>query len=275
MPTYSSLNHALRLFSLLAMLTVNTATVAESFPLRAKFPEVPPISTAALQAEYDNYTIIDARSSFEFNTIRIAKAINIPVASKSFEKMLTQKVDKATPISFYCNGTTCAKSYKAARKALKMGYSKATVYDDGIFTWTTTYPEQAALLGTTPANPDKIIPKSALKAHMVDFEQFKLHAAKGNSILIDIRDPYQRTLASDRSKKVDLPPIDGIRSRNIPLDRIEKLLKSDQMKDKTLLIYDMVGKQVRWLQYHLEGNGYSNYYFLNKGVYGVTGIVNK
>ena len=29
---------------------------------------------------------------------------------------------------------------------------------------------------------------------------------------------------------------------------------------------DAVGKQVQWVQYYLEMNGYKNYYFLDKGV---------
>ena len=54
----------------------------------------------------------------------------------------------------------------------------------------------------------------------------------------------------------------------MPMDRLVKLLKKGEFKDKQMLIFDAVGKQVRWLQYHLEDNGYSNYYFLNKGVLG-------
>lgn len=258
-----------------AALSLSAQSVAEEFPLREKFPEVPAISTERLNSEYDQFTIVDARSGFEYETIHIAKAINLPVASKSFDKQLSQQVTKDTPVAFYCNGITCAKSYKAARKAIQSGYSKAHVYDAGIFAWTTAHPERSALLGNTPADPGKIISKADLKKRMLNFEQFKSIAMNKGSVVIDIRDPYQRTLASDRSKKVDLPKIDGVRVRNIPLDRLGKVLKSGQMKDKTLLLYDAVGKQVRWLQYHLEGNGYRNYHFLQKGVFGVTGIVNR
>lgn len=261
---------------LLTTLTTSTQLLADEFPLRAKFSEVTPISGEALNEKYNDYTIVDARSAFEFDTIHIAKAINIPVASKSFDKLLAQKVAKDAPVAFYCNGITCTKSYKAARKAASLGYTQARVYDAGIFTWIKTYPQRASLIGTTPADPAHLISKADLQAKMVDFAGFqKIAKESGNTVLIDVRDPYQRTLASDRSKKIDLPAIDGLRPRNIPLDRMGKMLKSGQMKDKTLLIYDAVGKQVRWLQYHLEGNGYGDYYFLNKGVFGVTGIVNK
>ena len=48
--------------------------------------------------------------------------------------------------------------------------------------------------------------------------------------------------------------------------RLVSLVKKGEFKNKQLLIFDAVGKQVRWLQYHLEDGGYSDYYFLAKGV---------
>lgn len=37
---------------------------------------------------------------------------------------------------------------------------------------------------------------------------------------------------------------------------------------KTLLVYDKVGKQVRWFQYYLEQQGLKDYYFLAGGAEG-------
>ena len=48
--------------------------------------------------------------------------------------------------------------------------------------------------------------------------------------------------------------------KNLP-NFVEKKVK----RDKTLLIFDQVGKQVRWLEYYLVANGYKNYYFLAGG----------
>mgnify|MGYP003502318962 FL=1 len=39
-----------------------------------------------------------------------------------------------------------------------------------------------------------------------------------------------------------------------------------EFKGNQLLIMDAVGKQVEWIQYYLEAGGYTNYYFLDKGV---------
>ena len=44
--------------------------------------------------------------------------------------------------------------------------------------------------------------------------------------------------------------------RNIPLDVfIPNFVAKGEGKDKTILIYDQVGKQVRWLMYYLEDQG--------------------
>ena len=48
------------------------------------------------------------------------------------------------------------------------------------------------------------------------------------------------------------------------------LLQKGELKDKTLLITDAVGKQVQWLQYYLDEGGYQNYFFLHKGVLGAS-----
>lgn len=37
-------------------------------------------------------------------------------------------------------------------------------------------------------------------------------------------------------------------------------------RNKKLLIYDAVGKQVRWLQYLLEKNNVTGYYFMKGGI---------
>ena len=52
----------------------------------------------------------------------------------------------------------------------------------------------------------------------------------------------------------------------IPLDKlIKNIIDKERMKDKQLLIFDQVGKQVAWLMYYLEDKGYKDYYFLKGG----------
>ena len=52
----------------------------------------------------------------------------------------------------------------------------------------------------------------------------------------------------------------------IPLNKlIKNIINKERKKDKQLLIFDQVGKQVRWVMYHLEDKGYKDYYFLSGG----------
>ena len=78
---------------------------------------------------------------------------------------------------------------------------------------------------------------------------------------IDVRDKFQRA-------GVGFYP--GI-ERWASLDEQKKLdryIKKAIKQNRTLLIYDEVGKQVRWLQYALEKAGAKNYYFMSKGAKG-------
>ncbi len=205
------------------------------------------------------------RSKEEFDVIHINKALHLPVTKADFLTSL-EKVrakDGAADIAFYCNGHTCAKSYKAAQMALEQAFQNIYCFDAGIFEWASTYPDKGTLLGKSPVATDKLISAADLNARKIEFADFKAKSAASNAIVIDLRDPFQRskdaTLA--QNKNVDLAGI-----RNIPMDRLTGLLKKGEFKDKQLLIFDAVGKQVDWLQYHLEDGGYSNYYFLAKGV---------
>ena len=259
------LKTALITFTLL--LSTTCLFAASDFPLRAKYPDVQPVSMADLSEKYNAMEIIDVRSKMEFDVIHIAKAKHIQVTQSAFLEKLEKIRNKegATPIAFYCNGHTCAKSYKAAAQATDAGFKNIFCFDAGVFEWVDAYPERGTLLGQTPADKSKLISKSALMEKTIPFAQFKEKAKQSNTVIIDTRDPFQRAKASDlpQNKMVNLSGI-----RNIPMDRMLALLTKKEFADKQLMIFDAVGKQVRWLQYHLEANGYKNYYFMEKGVLG-------
>ena len=46
---------------------------------------------------------------------------------------------------------------------------------------------------------------------------------------------------------------------------LNKFIKKAKAENKTLFIYDAVGKQVRWLQYYLEQQNAGRYYFMKGG----------
>ena len=253
----------------LVLLITATSVSAEDFPLRVKYPGVTPISTADLVAGYGSTIIVDVRSTMEFEVAHISKAKHISVSKKSFLADLEKVREKGGTevIAFYCNGTTCAKSYKAADAAGKAGFKNVATYDAGIFAWITENPDKGTLLGKSPADPSKLISKTDLKSRMLAYEDFKAKAESGNTVVVDVRDPLQRAKASDlpQNKAIKLKGV-----REIPMDRLVKLIEKKKFQDNTLLILDAVGKQVRWLQYYLEDKGYTNYYFMENGVLGAS-----
>ncbi|MBW2021024.1 MAG: rhodanese-like domain-containing protein [Deltaproteobacteria bacterium] len=242
--------------------------MALKFPYRSQYPNVPPISTEELASKYDagKVVIIDVRSKIEYNVIHPMGAIHLPVSKMTFVRDLGELIAQhpGKTFAFYCNGVTCLKSYEATKKAIKAGYQNCYVYDAGIPDWAIHYPEKTLLLGKPISNPEKqLIPKSEFKKKCLSFEDFKAKATGPNTMVIDVRDHIQSS--------GKLPGLEDARS--IPLDVfIPNFVERKAHQDKTLLIFDQVGKQVRWLEYYLVENGYNNYFFL-KG--GATAVIKK
>lgn len=238
-------------------LAVSMAFAEEGYPLRAKYSTVKWISTETLNKEYNSAVIVDVRSDLEFNVIHINKALHIPVAHAAFAKELEKARGKESdkPLVFYCNGHTCAKAYEAAEQAMQLSFRNVFAYDSGIHDWVRAHPEKTTLMGTTPAPKSKLIPGDALAKKKIGFAAFKAKAESPNAVVVDIREPFQRR---------EIPKFP--RLRNIPSDRLLKLLEAGEFKKNELLIFDAVGKQVEWLQYYLERFGYKDYNFLKDGV---------
>lgn len=236
----------------------------EGFPGRAKFKDIPVYEMSELRDALDNVVVVDARSSYEFETLRIKGAKNIPVAGKKFEEDLAKlRASTQKPIVFYCNGRSCFKSYIASKKALDAGIKNTFAFDAGIFEWTKTYPDQAVLLDQTPVKTADLIPSKVFKSRLLGPDHFSEKATtEGHkTMVLDVRDKYQRAGAGFFPGK----------ERWVSLDQKERLIRyieKAKKQNKTLFVYDEVGKQVRWLQYELEKAGLKNYYFMKKGASG-------
>jgi len=239
------------------------ADAKEGFPGRTEFPDLPYLEKEQLFEIRDQVVIVDVRSKYEFETLRLKSAINIPVASKSFDdkvRELRNSTDKK--IVFYCNGRTCFKSYHAVKKAMAAGVKNTFSYDAGVFEFATAYPNEAVLLGESPIDVAKIIPKKVFKARLISPHDFNERAYDDKTVMVlDVRDKYQREGIGLFPGKERWASLDHE-------DKVVKYVKKAMAEGKTLLIYDAVGKQVRWLQYLVEKTGLKNYYFMNKGVGG-------
>ena len=233
----------------------------EGFPGRNEFPELAIYEKAILFEDFNQVVMVDTRSNYEFQTLRIQGAINIPVSSKDFgAKLLKLRKTTSKPIVFYCNGRSCYKSYRASREANRLNIDNTYVYDAGVFEWAKAYPNHAVLLGKSPVDPGDIIPKSKFNAHLLDPENFgeKAYQLGSRSLIIDVRDRFQRAgtglyPATERWASLD------------DQKQLQAFINRAKAENKTLFIYDEVGKQVRWFQYALEKANVKNYYFMKKG----------
>jgi rhodanese-related sulfurtransferase len=246
-----------------------TAAGAEQnneFPLRWRYPDVKTLSTQEFYAMRDSVLVVDARTRFEWETMRVNGSINVPVdevdngRNRAFEEDIS-KVQKANtnPIVFYCNGKACAKSYEAARRAQRAGIANIYAYDAGIFDWANAHPELTTLYEKTPIDKSDLISPAEFKARMLPAKDFRARADanKCDCIIVDIRDRGQRDFL-----------LFPMREEHVKVDdkaALNALIEQAKLQRKTLLIYDAVGKQVMWLQYYLVRRGARDYFFMQGG----------
>ncbi len=251
------MKNLLALFTLLLFLPLNASAQAQEFPGRETYPNVNYYEIDELNAKLDKVIVVDVRSSYEYETLHINGAINVPLVSKTFSDRIKELAAEKKDLVFYCNGHTCYKSYKAVLKARNAGVDQTFTFDAGIFDWANTYPEKSTLLGETPIDPAHLISKEKFAEHLLPPAKFA-EEINDNAVILDIREPAQRGL-------IELYPY---RQENIAMSQKSKLadfLAKIKERGKTLLVYDEAGKQVAWLQYTLEAKSIPKYYFMKGG----------
>jgi len=247
--------------ALLALLSTSATAAEADFPARKDFPSIPVYELSELHKKFNDVVIVDTRSHYEFNTLRIKDSINIPVADNNFEQAVAKvRAASSRPIVFYCNGRTCHKSYIAVKKSEAAGIKNTYAYDAGIFEWVNAYPSLGVLLGKSPVNLRNLIATSKFKARLLDPDAFSEKASElgANSMVLDVRDKFQRAGIGFFPGKERWASLDD-------KEKLDAFLKKAKASNKTLFIYDEVGKQVQWLQYALEDMGIKNYFFMNHG----------
>lgn len=242
------------------LITVSVNAKADEFPGRVKYPTVPYIEIADLQKIKGDVIIVDVRSNYEYKTLRIKGALNIALSSQQFidDMMKLRNDNKDKKIIVYCNGKTCLKSYKAVLKCNHANIKDVISYDAGIMDWAKTYPNDAVLLGESPIDPAKIISKKTFQTYLLTPEKFENKIGEG-ALVLDVRDSFQRDatgLFHGKENRVYINDATGL----------DKYIAKANNENKTLLIYDEVGKQVRWLQYYLERKNSKSYFFMKGGV---------
>ncbi len=245
----------------LALLLMPLLVMAETseFPGRKIYPNVNVITLEQLKARRHEVLVVDVRSAYEYQTLHITGAINIPLSGEHFAgRMANLRAENVKDIVVYCNGKTCMKSYKAAMKCAEANISNVYAYDAGIMDWAKAYPEAAKLLGEALNNPNRLISKDDFRGRLISPGTFGERVASSNAYVLDVRDRFQRD---------SLGLFPG-RERRVFLDNSKKLdryIHKSLREGRELLIYDAAGKQVRWLQYYLQSRGVHKYSFMTGG----------
>jgi len=251
-----------KLWNLIIVLSLSmpaflVADTTEKFPHRAKFKQVTVMDIADLHKQIESVIVVDVRTKFEFNTLHIKGALHVPLHKEQLPAAVRElRAANDKPIVFYCNGTTCKKSYEAAEMAIKAGVQNVFAYDAGLDAWSRRYPERCVLLGRSPVTAADLISSDLFKTRLLPADKFESMVEKG-AVVLDVRDLRQRDVA--------LWPMRELRA---PLDDSQKIaaaVAEAKRQKKTLVVYDKVGKQTRWFQYYLEKQGLKDYYFLDGG----------
>jgi rhodanese-related sulfurtransferase len=246
-------------FAFLGVLLLGSVSASEpaKFPHREKFKNVSVVEMSELGVTLDQVVLVDVRSKFEYDTLHIQGALHIPL-SKDRLPVVVQELRKQTtkPIVFYCNGTTCKKSYEAAEIAMKAGIANVRAYDAGLDAWSRQHPERCVLLGKSSVKAEDFIATKAFKDRLITAKEFETRLEQG-AIVLDIRDLRQRDVA--------LFPFKEHRATLDDQKKIADVLAEAKKTNKALLVYDKVGKQTRWFQYLLEKQGVKNYFFMDGG----------
>lgn len=260
------MNHPVYAVVFMAMLALQPVVVSanapkdaapSAFPLRPQYIDVTVLETADLAARFEEVIVVDVRSQYEYDTLRIQNALLLPVTDKNFVQEVRRLRESSTkPIVFYCNGKTCRKSYDAALMAQSSRIPNVYCYDAGVFDWAKAHPEKTALLGKTPMNPKALIDSDRFKERLLPPKDFAAKA-EGAAVILDVRDRAQRD--------TPLFPFRELRAQLDENAKIDAAIEQAKREKKTLLIYDAVGKQVQWMQYHIEEKGLADYYFMKGG----------
>jgi len=215
------------------------------------------ISAKELHQSLSKSTVVDVRTTIEFDVLHVAGAHSITMSNLAFVPRIKALCTAECNLVLYCNGGDCAKSEDAAEMLVKAGIKQVKVLSGGILNWVENYPEDSFLLGKKPVDKDKLVSEQEFNQRLLGFQQFEMKSQYEKHVVIDIRDNFQRGAAKERSSIKN--------SKSIPMNRLILLLDGEFAKDDTLLIYDAVGEQIKWIQYYLKDRGYQNYYFLEGG----------
>ncbi len=179
-------------------------------------------------------------SPMEFDHKHIKGSVNIIPATMEDEL----PVDKGKTVVFYCLGTKCVASWRAAEKAAKLGYKNVYAFREGLPAW-----EKAGY----PIVSTKKLPDVEIKR--ISTAELSSRLSNADMILLDIN------LDEDAHKF----HVEHEKRKHIPLDELNVSLQQ-LPKDKKIVIMCLKGKRSVTAAKYLIGNGYEDVVIVEGGL---------
>jgi rhodanese-related sulfurtransferase len=203
------------------------------------YKDIDAAGTRALMGNADALVVFPL-SPIEFDHQHIEGSVNIVMDRLEYEL----PEDKERILVFYCLGIKCVASWRAAEKAVELGYKNVYTFREGIPGW------QAAGYPLSSVNP---LPDVVVKqittvdlADMLDNEEV---------ILLDIN------LREDAQKF----HIDHAKRVHIPLDELNVSLPQ-LPREKKIVIICLKGKRAPTAAKYLIGQGYEDVVIVEGGI---------
>ncbi len=119
----------------LTLLLSNIAMAEEQPPTIAGATTVSAEEVLALVEESNELVIIDARPVSDYEKGHLPEVVRLSNTDTDAQSLAEVIPSKSTPVVFYCNGVTCARSGESVRIALEAGYEKIYWFRGGIKEW--------------------------------------------------------------------------------------------------------------------------------------------
>lgn len=231
-----NINMRITVVTLLALALVASTSMAAS----KKYAEIDADGLKNMMATED-VLVVFPLSQIEYKDLHITGSVNIPL-NQLAEQL---PADKSQKIVFYCLGIKCTASWRAADKAVKLGYENVYAFREGLPAW-----KKAGYPTTT------IEKLPQFKAKKMTTEELSQRLAGDDDIvLLDI------CLQQDAEKFW----IETSKRVHIPLNEMEQRY-AEIPKDKEIAVICLKGKRSPTVIRYLSGKGYKNLYQVEGGM---------
>lgn len=220
---------------MLTFFLISLGAVAEA----KKYGEVDAKTTKDMM-EKENALVVFPLSTIEFGDLHIKGSVNISM------DLLAEKLpkDKSQKMIFYCLGVKCVASWRAAEKAVSLGYKNVFAFREGLPGWTAAgYPTDSI-----EKLPDVNIEK-------ITTSELSSRLDNNLVVLLDVN-------LTDDAKKFY---IDSPQRVHIPLDVLH-LKTSTLNKSDSITILCLKGKRAPTAARYLVGQGFENVTVVEGGI---------